>query len=67
MKTHDQSMPEYLPTARACRVLGVSPNTIRDWADRGLIKCVRTEGGHRRYDVRGWLAKQAAAQAEKAA
>ncbi|RKQ87809.1 diguanylate cyclase (GGDEF)-like protein/excisionase family DNA binding protein [Solirubrobacter pauli] len=35
----------------ATDVLGVSPSTIRRWADTGRIAVVRTPGGHRRFPV----------------
>lgn len=31
----------------AARVLGVSPDTVRRWADQGRLVTTRTEGGHR--------------------
>lgn len=30
-------------------MLQVSPKTVSRWADRGLIPCVVTMGGHRRF------------------
>jgi DNA-binding transcriptional MerR regulator len=42
----------YVSTSKALQTLGVSPDTLRRWADRGLIKMYRvTETGHRFYDV----------------
>ncbi len=35
----------------AARMLGVSIVTLRRWEAAGKIKCARTPGGHRRYDV----------------
>lgn len=31
----------------AARILGVSPDTVRRWADQGRLDTTRTEGGHR--------------------
>ena len=31
----------------AARLLGVSPDTVRRWADQGRLETTRTEGGHR--------------------
>ena len=39
----------YLTVGEAARMLGVSPKTVSRWADRGLIPCVVTLGGHRRF------------------
>lgn len=35
----------------ASRTLGVTPNTLRRWADRGQISSFTTPGGHRRFLV----------------
>ena len=45
-------MTLYYTAGYAARTLHVSPSTLRLWADRGLIECVKTAGGHRRYDIR---------------
>ncbi len=39
----------YLSTQAAARRLGVAPHTLRRWAASGIIPCVRTAGGHRRF------------------
>ena len=41
-----------LTVAQAAKRLGVSPNTIRAWADRGAIPVVRLPSGHRRFEAR---------------
>ena len=33
----------------ASRMLGVKGPTLRNWANRGLVRTVRTPGGHRRF------------------
>lgn len=38
-----------MTTTEAARVLGVGPSTVKRWADDGLLACVRTAGGHRRF------------------
>ena len=40
----------YLSVSRAAAYAGVCPNTIRRWADDGLLDGDRTPGGHRRID-----------------
>ena len=39
----------------AAKALALHPNTLRKYADAGLIKTVRTPTGQRRYDVDGYL------------
>jgi excisionase family DNA binding protein len=41
-----------LGTAEVARLCGVAETTIKRWADEGLLACVRTAGGHRRFPVR---------------
>ena len=38
-------------TKDAAFALGVTPTTIRTWADKGKIDFIRTAGGQRRYDL----------------
>jgi excisionase family DNA binding protein len=38
-----------LSISEAARLLEVSTDTLRRWADRGLIETVRLPSGHRRY------------------
>ncbi|MBJ7607853.1 MAG: helix-turn-helix transcriptional regulator [Candidatus Dormibacteraeota bacterium] len=42
-------MPRY-KIGQAASLLEVSPDTVRRWADRGRLKAVRTQGGHRLVD-----------------
>ena len=39
----------WLTLGEASRTLGVTPNTLRRWADRGQIASFTTPGGHRRF------------------
>jgi excisionase family DNA binding protein len=36
-------------TADLARICGVSISTIKRWTDAGLLRCVRTPGGHRKF------------------
>ena len=39
----------WVTLTEACRLLGVSPSTVRRWADAGVIRTFVTPGGHRRF------------------
>ena len=41
----------WVTTAAAAEYLGVHITTVREWAGRGRVKCYRTPGGHRRFDL----------------
>lgn len=40
-----------LTVAQVADRLGVAPQTVRRWADRGFIPVARTPGGQRRFDA----------------
>lgn len=52
---NDQGKPAdrgvWLTLTQASRKLGVTPNTLRRWADRGQIPSFVTPGGHRRFPL----------------
>lgn len=43
--------PEFFRTKQAAKLYGVTPCTLRQWADDGRIPYKRTLGGHRVYEV----------------
>ena len=47
----------YLSSEQTCHLLGISGNTLREWASRDRIKFWRSggKGTHRRYDVREFI------------
>lgn len=45
--------PGWVTLTEACRLLGVSPSTIRRWADTGMVRTFVTPGGHRRFSRAG--------------
>lgn len=49
---------DWLSLTEASEMLGVHPTTLRRWADSGNIPCLRTPGGHRRFqaaDLAAWM------------
>jgi excisionase family DNA binding protein len=40
---------DLLTTQEAAALLGVGTTSIKRWADAGLLECVKTPGGHRRF------------------
>ena len=48
--------PAWVTLTAACRLLGVSPSTVRRWADSGMIRTFVTPGGHRRFSQAGLAA-----------
>src|SRR4051794_21077340 len=42
----------WLSLGPASRLVGVDPDTLRRWADDGLVEAYVTPGGHRRFDRR---------------
>jgi len=47
--------PGWVSLTEACELLGVSPSTIRRWADSGMVRTYTTPGGHRRFSRAGLL------------
>jgi excisionase family DNA binding protein len=48
-KRETVQLPEFVSSREACRILGVTSQTLRRWAKRGQISAIRTPGGHFRY------------------
>lgn len=44
-------MKNLVSIGRAAKILGVSEITLRRWDCEGKLPSIRTEGGHRRYDI----------------
>ena len=44
-------MDKYVSIGKAAKILGVSEITLRRWDGDGRLPSIRTEGGHRRYDI----------------
>lgn len=48
----------YVPLREAIRKLGVSKDTLRKYADEGLIPSIRTPTNHRRFDCEAYIKQQ---------
>lgn len=46
-----QSSTELISPKQVARAIGVSESTLKRWCDQGLIKTVRTAGGHRKMQI----------------
>ena len=46
----DQQQPRLLTVSQAAARLGIHPNTLRGWADRGIVAVVRLPTGARRFE-----------------
>jgi len=55
---------DLLTSTDAAAFLDVGVSTIKRWADEGIVPCVRTVGGHRRFQRQVLVAHAATAQAE---
>lgn len=53
---HDRTGPLDLTTSAAADLLGVHPSSVKRWADRGVLPSSKTDGGHRRLQLRDLLA-----------
>src|SRR5512137_335532 len=45
-------MDDLLSTVEVGRLAGVGPTAVKRWTDQGLLRCVKTAGGHRRFERR---------------
>jgi len=46
----DDDPPRLLTISQAAAMLGIHSNTLRGWADRGLVAHVKLPSGYRRFD-----------------
>jgi len=40
---------DYLSTSEAAELLGVGTTSIKRWSEEGVLRCMKTSGGHRRF------------------
>ena len=50
-RAENPSTGRKLSVGEVAAVFGVTPHTVRKWADTGRIKFTRTLGGDRRFDA----------------
>ena len=43
-------MDDLLSTVDVGKMAGVGPTAVKRWADQGVLRCVKTAGGHRRFE-----------------
>jgi len=48
---------KFLPMRKACLALGLSPNTVRKYADKGIINSIRNAANQRLIDVDSFIRK----------
>ena len=53
-----------LTSTRVATILGVTPSTVKRWADEGTLPCIKTAGGHRRFNAKDVSSFQMRGQAE---
>ena len=51
-------MNNYVTTAKAKQTFGVCEDTLRRWADNGLVPSIKTPGRQRLYDITGYIKTQ---------
>jgi excisionase family DNA binding protein len=47
--TGPPAAPEFLSTGEVALLFGVSPSAVTRWARTGVLRAVRTPGGHYRF------------------
>ena len=49
--TQERAGPRLLTISEAAAMLGISPNTLRRWADQGVVKTIKLPSGYRRFEL----------------
>ncbi len=55
---YNYSMKNYKSPREAAQTLGITVDHLRRMERAGAITCIRTGGGHRRYDVQSFIDAQ---------
>lgn len=53
-------MGKYIPLRKAVEQTGMHPNTLRKYADQGLIKVIKNAAGQRLFDIESYIGESAA-------
>jgi excisionase family DNA binding protein len=61
-RQHEASAPQFLSTAEAARMLGLSTTLVQTLVDQGDLKGWKTRGGHRRIALDSIMAYQSASR-----
>ncbi len=48
---------KYLSNRKACEILGVHPNTLRNWANTDQIEYIVTPSGQRKFNIESLIGK----------
>lgn len=54
----NNSIPQYVGSTEACKILRVTGQTIRKWGKTGKIDFIMSPGGRYLFDVAGYVSKQ---------
>src|SRR5665213_3494993 len=49
-KPYVMQSERFIRPEEACRILQVTPGTLRSWSKDGKLEYAKTKGGHRRYN-----------------
>ena len=49
LESSAEGTPDYLSRSEVARLFGVSASSVTRWARTGLIRAIRTPGGHYRF------------------
>ena len=41
----------YISSKNAAEILGINISTLKRWTESGIIKCIKTAGGHRKFTI----------------
>lgn len=48
-RPEEVEMDDFIPVREVARLAGVGPTAVKRWTESGVLRCLRTPGGHRRF------------------